>query len=1656
MSRRVSVPKIDPRKAEQLLRQLRRMVPHYTTEWPAKDDDDPGVALLQIFSSIAEGVISRLNRAPDRNFLAFLDMLGVRLLPKTPARAPVTFKLANGTEAPFLVPTETQVSAAPNADRPEELPFETIEPLWAIPAKLTDLFVVDPEKDRIYKPAAPFLALQKVESDLPTLRVTAFSAKDSKFLQLDPPNQVKKDDLLRIDHAIAAASSLTDCLPPTNAAASSAADHLVVFDSQGSIVTVTDPLPRDYVEGTEVKRVTDFELFEARNWQEHVLYLGHTDYFAIKSEAQIELKVVHAGSTDNLDPLQVIWEFFGVTETQKEEEWRRFEIDMDGTQGFSRNGNVVLKKPAGEIKEKEIDGRKNRWIRARLDGPLPATPGRLMPTVESVYLKVSSEAEGIAPDQAFHNETPLTTDVEFFPFGTEPRIFDRFSIASEEAFSKHGAEVSLNFEMDTSELLASPAAAYVQTKLQVYATAAGGKLIQFEITPSLTSAAQTIKYKAPKDTRISAGSIPAVVSDETKVGVFAKGDDNRIHMLSPPAAPTDDPPWQALVSTPGTLQFSPAATLFGTLWSLFVVADNRLYGRTMTPANPNITDAWTAFIDSPKIDSTPFPLQVGPTVAVFVTDVDGKTHMMRSGWTVLTPSAAGKPNDLYLAQTNARPFAWTYTNAGVEQARVFVRNRNDELVVMDTVAGRQRLLHAPESGVGSNPFGSSLPGDNRIYVRGKGDNNLWSTVDEDNNVWTNHGTASQINLDGDPFIIAYPKATAEFVSALSTSKKNALLEFRVSRKTLGSGDIRFGPKSIIFLKEEPPQSPADYIHVLSGPGSGSPKGTVRKIINSSSDGRFLVLETPLPESPTTDTTYNLLREIATGRVQAANATSIELEDAGGVDDGDNLLIGDQIREIPTAPEVGDHTVSTDPANPWDPIPAANVLYRVLRIDQDTKGHAAAGSSATRVVLTEVVVPPAYEDKFLRIDSGPGESRAGRRIIRFFNVTKNVVLANDLPGIPTDASTYVITASSVPEAWFVHNDPDQEELRPDLSWEYWNGRGWLALKLTGETTNNLLVQGSISFLIPEDIEKTEVAGQENYWIRARIVGGDYGRELFKVDKDGKITIEKDPIRPPKVLKPAKGSGLAIKYKLTELKPPQFCLTFNNLTYLDQTAANITADKHFKPYLPLEDTRKAVYFGFDRAFSGGPVRLYVAAKELEVDERDQPELLWEFATENTWRSMSATDGTKAFTRPEFISLVVPLGLQNTQEFGNALYWLRATLTKGEWKQSPLFKGVFLNTVAALQVRTVRNEILGSSIAVKNQKFRFQHAPVFEGEEVRVLEVLTDNQREQLVKEQGEEVVRAITDQRGEVIQTWIKWTVVPEFFDSKPDSRHYRLDRHTGEIEFGDGVHGRIPPVGGDSIQAFAYRTGGGVAGNVQAGEVTAAVTAVNGVDSVINPVAAGGGSEAATNEEMLEIGPAQISHRDRAVTPEDFERLAREASREVRKALCLPNRNARGGHELGWTSVYIVPASKDATPIPSLQLRRSVQGFLARRADATLVHQDHIFVGPPRYVPVSVEVTVFAKSIDVVASAEQSVRQKLEQFLHPLTGGPANEGWDFGRDLAASDLYALLEDIKDVDHIATLRMVFGDNASEEKVEVDADALVASGTHKISMNVATENR
>jgi hypothetical protein len=57
----------------------------------------------------------------------------------------------------------------------------------------------------------------------------------------------------------------------------------------------------------------------------------------------------------------------------------------------------------------------------------------------------------------------------------------------------------------------------------------------------------------------------------------------------------------------------------------------------------------------------------------------------------------------------------------------------------------------------------------------------------------------------------------------------------------------------------------------------------------------------------------------------------------------------------------------------------------------------------------------------------------------------------------------------------------------------------------------------------------------------------------------------------------------------------------------------------------------------------------------------------------------------------------------------------------------------------------------------------------------------------------------------------WNEVDTFEKHAPDDPVYVLDRTTGAVFFGDGKHGRKPPVG--SRIAATYRTGGGSAGNI---------------------------------------------------------------------------------------------------------------------------------------------------------------------------------------------------------------------------------------------------
>ncbi|RQH53447.1 putative baseplate assembly protein [Okeania hirsuta] len=455
--------------------------------------------------------------------------------------------------------------------------------------------------------------------------------------------------------------------------------------------------------------------------------------------------------------------------------------------------------------------------------------------------------------------------------------------------------------------------------------------------------------------------------------------------------------------------------------------------------------------------------------------------------------------------------------------------------------------------------------------------------------------------------------------------------------------------------------------------------------------------------------------------------------------------------------------------------------------------------------------------------------------------------------------------------------------------------------------------------------------------------------------------------------------------------------------------------------------------------------------ELPKNEQLKLSWQYWNGKKWGNLIVRDETENFTRPGLIEFLPPSDFALRKDFNlSPRYWLRVQWLSGEYEVEPRLKRVLLNTTMAVQTLTIQKEILGSSDGNENQKFQTTKQPILAGQqlEVREREIPSIQEQQKIVFEEGEDAITSITDATGRPKEIWVRWHQVKDFYQSEARDRHYVLDNLTGKITFGDGRNGLIPPPGRGNIRMNRYQTGGGKAGNKAVGSIVQLKTTVPYVDKVINHQAAAGGAEAETLNSLIERAPREIRHRQRAVTLEDYEDLAKLASPEVIRAKCIPLTNLKVNpldtrELLGAVSVIIVPRSTEAKPLPSLELINRVQDYLETHASPTV----NISVVGPLYVRVSITVEIALISLEGGGQVAQAVEQKLASFLHPLTGGFEGMGWDFGREPYKSDFYRLLEGIAGVDHIRNLEV----DEMEELTGAKQTGrfLVYSGNHEISL-------
>jgi hypothetical protein len=147
----------------------------------------------------------------------------------------------------------------------------------------------------------------------------------------------------------------------------------------------------------------------------------------------------------------------------------------------------------------------------------------------------------------------------------------------------------------------------------------------------------------------------------------------------------------------------------------------------------------------------------------------------------------------------------------------------------------------------------------------------------------------------------------------------------------------------------------------------------------------------------------------------------------------------------------------------------------------------------------------------------------------------------------------------------------------------------------------------------------------------------------------------------------------------------------------------------------------------------------------------------------------------------------------------------------------------------------------------------------------------------------------------------------------------------------------------------------------------------------------------------------------------------------------------------------MPASKEPRPWPSFGLRRKIAAFLEARAAAALTPL-RIWVTGPRFLPIDVNAIVAPVDPAQAGSVERGVRDALGRFFHPLTGGPAGEGWGGGRDVYLSDVAAVVEAVGGVDYVEDLQLLSDHVPQGERVIVADDFVVVAGDLRVLLKAS----
>lgn len=1635
----MSAPRLESRRTKQFADELRERALAWMPSWGlAEGEGDFGRAILEIAARFQSEVAESLDKAGDKMRNGLLDWLGERGKAARPARMPVVFQLTDAAREsqPTGVLAQKPVQMQADADGTPVV-FETEQNVQILPAGIEALVAVDFDKDRFYLPPGGLTSLKPVDP-LPTQwTVKSFVSAGSQTLQLDPEAGLVPDLLLEIGDR-----------------------QYKVTKADKNLVTFEPSLLSDLKAGDTVTAVSDFAPFDgaAHNWQSHALYLGDMDLLNLESAAVIEVSGVA------MLPARVRWEYWGKVDGSDEPAWQEF------VKAEANGDSVTLHKEKGAIEPKEIDEQKSRWIRAVVAEALgkPFTSDQLTVRVNAKGCPADDTdhkcpTTALSPDtpllvaEGMANTTPLVLERLFYPLGKEPRQFDAFYLGCEEAFSKQGATALVQFTI-ADRTFATLSTAQIGGDRVLIGVAGDGALylLKFDAASGGTSAFRNRPPLRPPQPGFN--------------GAANQGSQLQLD---------SQPNWRLPVRREADGGFSVAASANGTVWvwreqpdqnqasgwidfgqppsndpskgsieglvflsdHLVALRGEQLAVRPISPPPNSIIWRQFEFTDSATYSFAAVLPILGPAPdGTLQSDLAlGLIGLTKTGELFrLHPSgdrwAASRLGGSEVFDTDVRPVAFSATVGGplhvvARQAKKLVLVGTTEKVALEQEdelgatlevtagAGGMQVLAAFTAGARSGVLSWALL---ETGLKGK----LMRSIAEQGRVADKGSPLFFANT------VVVPGTRADILS----------VSFNPANRFAGE----IGPNEVASLVIAAPSEPAmTSAHSVARISSGLIEH--RKIRRDdllasgerqyALDDRFSVASTGLFS----------FRGVLNGVATAPDQLKLDSSDDATVDQSYVLINGHshqvtaisagRVATLTGTPFAGDETVTY--------LPQRRMNGRVtdyLRLDLSGPNVGWDLEWLPTATITFVKSGQNVTNQGTFIDTLSGERLIGLR---------------EPIGLALRVGWLIDAAFG---KW--NRSAGDTSANPELSWEYWNGRGWWRLDVTCDQTQNLKTSGIVQFSVPADITVSEWSGKNNFWIRARLIGGDFGQEKVTLEtkpipggEEQTVKRSNEGIRPPLVL------DLVVAYATCSRKTPSLLLTEDFGSYRNQSDANRTPGALVEAFIPLASavgrlignpnnapalnqqpkdcepettatngnealpvvaaTRRALFLGCSGPLSGAPVNAL-----FQVDERPHEAfapLQVKALTAGRLTPVVADDATRALGESGILSMAFPTSTTLSQLFGGKpLHWvmLQPYATVGEWK--PRIRAVYLNAAWASATETLTRELLGSSDGSPNLTVKLARPPVLDQSlELRVREPLGDEERAAL-KDLVATNVHALPGD-------WVLWRQVFDPLDEAPGERVYSLDESTGEIRFGDGLHGLIPPIGRDSIVAFRYqRTEPGkpgtatVPGNlVEARAKLNLVTPVESVESVTAAGTSAGGSPPEPAERVVRFGFDQLRHRNRVVTAKDMEDIVLGSSPDFAQACVLQTR----------PFVWLVVAMRGSQPQPNAAQIRELRRMLLENSPAELAAPGALRIKGPKTRQLRLDLTASVESLDRTGEVGRRIKERLQRFFDAAKGGPLNAGWPIGANPTPDDILFALSGLKNLESLEP----------PKRIEVRADRL-----------------